>query len=64
MNDHGRRRLGILVGVGAAGLLLPGITLGAETVDAVLSLLLAALITRATVLLLSQLTSTVEIAED
>ncbi|MFE2556848.1 hypothetical protein ACFXGT_12565 [Streptomyces sp. NPDC059352] len=44
MNDHGRRRLGILVGVGAAGLLLPGITLGAETVDAVLSLLVAALV--------------------
>ncbi|MEU3690074.1 hypothetical protein [Streptomyces narbonensis] len=127
MNDQVRRRLGIFIGVGLAGGLLPGITLGAETVDAALSLLvaavvltvltqlvhvgpsgrvplpvlgalgavgfvqdaliwwllswlgpklsdlrieglatilLAALITRATVLLLSQLTSTVEIAED
>ncbi|WP_329623193.1 phage holin family protein [Streptomyces sp. NBC_01255] len=44
MNDHGRRRLGILVGVGLAGGLLPGITLGAETVDAVLSLLVAAVV--------------------
>ncbi|MEU7512353.1 phage holin family protein [Streptomyces sp. NPDC042898] len=44
MNDHGRRRLGILVGVGLAGGLLPGITLGPETVDATLSLLVAAVV--------------------
>ncbi|MFI9745463.1 hypothetical protein [Streptomyces sp. NPDC052494] len=44
MNDHGRRRLGILVGVGLAGGSLPGITLGPETVDATLSLLVAAVV--------------------
>ncbi len=39
----GRRRLGALVGVGLAGGLLPGITLGEESVDAVLSLMVAGL---------------------
>ncbi|MFI1656101.1 hypothetical protein ACH4ZU_14485 [Streptomyces sp. NPDC020472] len=44
MNDQGRRRLGVLIGVGLACGLLPGITLGgAETVDAVLAVLMAAL---------------------
>ncbi|MFI8768485.1 hypothetical protein ACIGN6_26770 [Streptomyces sp. NPDC053792] len=43
MNDQGRRRLGVLVGVGLACGLLPGITLGGtETVDKVLSVLMAA----------------------
>lgn len=44
MNDQGRRRLGTVVGAGLAGGLLPGITLGAETVDAVFSVLVAAVV--------------------
>ncbi|MFD3535646.1 hypothetical protein [Streptomyces sp. NPDC058664] len=44
MSDQGRRKLGVLVGVGAAGALLPGITLGTETVDAALSVLMATLV--------------------
>ncbi|MFJ3096083.1 hypothetical protein [Streptomyces hydrogenans] len=44
MNDHGRRRLGILVGVGLAGGLLPGITFDGEDVDALLGLMMAALV--------------------
>ncbi|MFE5796666.1 hypothetical protein ACFQ8C_29380 [Streptomyces sp. NPDC056503] len=44
MNEQGRRRLGILVGVGLAGGLLPGITMGAEPVDALLSLMVTTLV--------------------
>ncbi|SED27611.1 phage holin family protein [Streptomyces sp. TLI_105] len=45
MNDQGRRRLGVLIGVGLACGLLPGIALGGtETVDAVLAVLMAALV--------------------
>ncbi|MFB7517976.1 hypothetical protein [Streptomyces sp. NPDC056144] len=44
MSDQGRRKLGVLAGVGLAGGLLPGITLGAETADAVLSLMTAVLV--------------------
>ncbi|WP_078954088.1 phage holin family protein [Streptomyces globisporus] len=45
MNDQGRRRLGVLVGVGLACGLLPGITLGGtETLDAVLAVLMAAVV--------------------
>ncbi|MER5311255.1 phage holin family protein [Streptomyces sp. NPDC002773] len=43
MSDQGIRKLGVLVGVGAAGALLPGITLGTET-GVVLSVLMAALV--------------------
>ncbi|MFJ8658640.1 hypothetical protein [Streptomyces sp. NPDC093795] len=43
MSDQGRRKLGVLVGVGAAGVLLPGITLGTET-GVVLSVLMATLV--------------------
>ncbi|GAA2511762.1 hypothetical protein GCM10010406_54950 [Streptomyces thermolineatus] len=52
MTDIGRRRkLGALAGVCIAGALLPGITLGAENVDVLLSLMVAALV----VMLLTQL---------
>ncbi|MEU7294255.1 hypothetical protein AB0A76_13765 [Streptomyces exfoliatus] len=44
MTEQGRRRLGVLVGVGLAGGLLPGITLGTETVEAALSVLAATLV--------------------
>ncbi|MFF0479669.1 hypothetical protein [Streptomyces sp. NPDC004435] len=44
MNDHFRRRLGTLIGVFAAGWLLPGITFDGETVDAVLALLITTLV--------------------
>lgn len=44
MSDQVRRRLGIFAGVGLAGGLLPGITLGAETVDAAFSLVVAAVV--------------------
>ncbi|MFE7596405.1 hypothetical protein [Streptomyces sp. NPDC057494] len=45
MNDHGRRRLGVILGVGLACGLLPGITLtGTETMDIVLSVLMASLV--------------------
>ncbi|MFF1506262.1 hypothetical protein [Streptomyces sp. NPDC058326] len=44
MSDQGRRKLGVLVGVGAAGALLPGITLGAETTMVILSVLVATLV--------------------
>ncbi|MEU3075086.1 hypothetical protein [Streptomyces laurentii] len=42
MSDQGRRKLGILVGVGIAAGTLPGITLGTETADALLSFVVAA----------------------
>ncbi|MFH8575939.1 hypothetical protein [Streptomyces zaomyceticus] len=45
MSDQGRRRLGVLVGVALAGGLLPGVTLGAETPDVILSVLAATLVT-------------------
>ncbi|KOG13121.1 MULTISPECIES: phage holin family protein [Streptomyces] len=45
MDDQGRRKLGIIAGVGLAGGLLPGITLGTETVDVILSVLAATLVT-------------------
>ncbi|MFE6098362.1 hypothetical protein ACFVQ4_00125 [Streptomyces laurentii] len=41
MSDQGRRKLGILVGVGIAAGTLPGITLGTETADALLSFVVA-----------------------
>ncbi|MFG3038373.1 hypothetical protein ACGFYZ_15835 [Streptomyces sp. NPDC048330] len=44
MSDQGVRKLGVIVGVALAGGLLPGITLGTETVDAVLSVLVATLV--------------------
>ncbi|MGA5065017.1 hypothetical protein ACPB9E_14785 [Streptomyces exfoliatus] len=44
MTEQGRRKLGALVGVGLAGGLLPGITLGTETVEAALSVLAATLV--------------------
>ncbi|MFE0653601.1 hypothetical protein ACFVZH_34075 [Streptomyces sp. NPDC059534] len=44
MSDQGVRKLGVLVGVALAGGLLPGITLGAETVDAALAVLLATVV--------------------
>ncbi|MGW8765541.1 hypothetical protein ACWGN5_23870 [Streptomyces sp. NPDC055815] len=45
MNDQGRRRLGILIGVGLACGLLPGITLGGtDTLDIVLSVLMASVV--------------------
>ncbi|MEU0401231.1 hypothetical protein ABZ318_13465 [Streptomyces sp. NPDC006197] len=45
MNDQGRRKLGVLVGVGLACGLLPGITLGGtETMDTVLAVLMAAVV--------------------
>ncbi|MEU2115040.1 hypothetical protein ABZ567_05160 [Streptomyces sp. NPDC016459] len=44
MSDQGTRKVAVLVGVGLAGVLLPGITLGTETVDAVLSVLIATLV--------------------
>ncbi|MFB6839997.1 hypothetical protein [Streptomyces sp. NPDC056361] len=44
MDDQGRRKLGILAGVGLAGALLPGITLGPETVDVALSVLAATIV--------------------
>ncbi|MFF9339471.1 MULTISPECIES: hypothetical protein [unclassified Streptomyces] len=44
MNDHGRRRLGTLVGVGLAGGLLPGITFDGEGVDVLLGLMVTALV--------------------
>ncbi|WP_426364100.1 hypothetical protein [Streptomyces sp. E-08] len=45
MSDHGRRRLGVILGVGLACGLLPGITLtGTETVDIVLSVLMASVV--------------------
>ncbi|MFB6632671.1 hypothetical protein ACFCWY_22520 [Streptomyces sp. NPDC056362] len=45
MNDHGRRRLGVILGVGLACGLLPGITLsGTETLDIGLSVLMASLV--------------------
>ncbi|WP_017237049.1 hypothetical protein [Streptomyces sp. SS] len=44
MGDQGRRKLGIIAGVGLAGGLLPGITLGTETVDVALSVLAATLV--------------------
>ncbi|MFF2778295.1 hypothetical protein ACFVU3_25670 [Streptomyces sp. NPDC058052] len=44
MDDRVRRRVGVLVGVGLAGGLLPGITLGAETVDALLSVLITTMV--------------------
>ncbi|WP_225801546.1 phage holin family protein [Streptomyces sp. NK15101] len=45
MNDQGRRRLGVLIGVGLACGLLPGITLGGtETIDTVLGVLVTALV--------------------
>ncbi|MEU6626348.1 hypothetical protein ABZ926_37060 [Streptomyces litmocidini] len=45
MNDQGRRRLGVLIGVGLACGLLPGITLGGtETMDKVLAVLMAAVV--------------------
>ncbi|WP_411110250.1 hypothetical protein [Streptomyces sp. c-19] len=44
MTEQGRRKLGVLVGVGLAGGLLPGIALGTETVEAALSVLAATLV--------------------
>ncbi|MFF3607246.1 hypothetical protein [Streptomyces sp. NPDC002463] len=45
MNDQGRRRVGILIGVGLACGLLPGITLaGTETLDKVLAVLMAVIV--------------------
>ncbi|MFD0074614.1 hypothetical protein ACFVIY_19505 [Streptomyces sp. NPDC127166] len=45
MNDQGRRRVGILIGVGLACGLLPGIALaGTETLDKVLSVLMAVIV--------------------
>ncbi|MER5207697.1 hypothetical protein [Streptomyces sp. NPDC002825] len=45
MNAQGGRRLGVLIGVGLACGLLPGITLrGSETVDIALSVLMAAVV--------------------
>ncbi|MER7539119.1 hypothetical protein ABTX77_30690 [Streptomyces sp. NPDC097704] len=45
MNDQGRRRVGILVGVGLACGLLPGITLaGTETLDKALAVLMAVIV--------------------
>ncbi|MER5962478.1 hypothetical protein [Streptomyces sp. NPDC002057] len=44
MSDQGRRKPAVLVGVALAGALLPGITLGAETVDVVLSVLVATVV--------------------
>ncbi|MEV6245381.1 hypothetical protein AB0M38_04135 [Streptomyces sp. NPDC051742] len=44
MTEQGRRKLGVLTGVGLAGGLLPGITLGTEPVDAALSVLAATLV--------------------
>ncbi|MFJ7955416.1 hypothetical protein ACIQ62_03890 [Streptomyces sp. NPDC096319] len=45
MNEQGRRRLGVLIGVGLACGLLPGITLGGtETADIVFSVLMAAVV--------------------
>ncbi|MET9538577.1 hypothetical protein ABZY16_13835 [Streptomyces sp. NPDC006553] len=44
MSDQGRRKPGVLVGVSLAGSLLPGITLGAETPDVILSVLAATLV--------------------
>ncbi|MFE5910356.1 hypothetical protein ACFQ6B_14915 [Streptomyces wedmorensis] len=44
MDDQGRRKLGIIAGVGLAGGLLPGITLGPETVDVALSVLIATIV--------------------
>ncbi|MFD6344893.1 hypothetical protein ACFWF9_09220 [Streptomyces roseolus] len=44
MDERVRRRVGILVGVGLAGGLLPGVTMGAETVDVLLSWMVATLV--------------------
>ncbi|MEU6882649.1 hypothetical protein [Streptomyces sp. NPDC046712] len=45
MTDTGtRRRLGALVGVGISGAALPGVTLGAETADVILSVLIAGIV--------------------
>ncbi|MFB7448609.1 hypothetical protein [Streptomyces sp. NPDC056194] len=45
MNDQGRRRVGILIGVGLACGLLPGIALaGTETLDKVLAVLMAVIV--------------------
>ncbi|MFD7959560.1 hypothetical protein ACFV5J_01990 [Streptomyces zaomyceticus] len=45
MSDQGRRKLGVLVGVALAGGLLPGVTLGAEPPDVIISVLAATLVT-------------------
>ncbi|MFD6358911.1 hypothetical protein ACFWFX_03540 [Streptomyces roseolus] len=44
MDERVRRRVGILVGVGLAGGLLPGVAMGAETVDVLLSWMVATLV--------------------
>ncbi|MFE5481990.1 hypothetical protein [Streptomyces sp. NPDC056527] len=45
MTDTGtRRRLGALVGVGVSGAVLPGVTLGAEAADVVLSIVIAGVV--------------------
>ncbi|MFH8257173.1 hypothetical protein ACH4MA_20300 [Streptomyces roseolus] len=44
MDERVRRRAGILVGVGLAGGLLPGVAMGAETVDVLLSWMVATLV--------------------
>ncbi|WP_369144497.1 hypothetical protein [Streptomyces sp. R44] len=45
MNAQGGRRLGVIIGVGLACALLPGITTrGTETLDTVLSVLMAAVV--------------------
>ncbi|MET9723054.1 hypothetical protein [Streptomyces zaomyceticus] len=45
MSDQGRHKLGVLVGVALAGGLLPGVTLGAEPPDVIISVLAATLVT-------------------
>ncbi|WP_189945811.1 hypothetical protein [Streptomyces roseolus] len=44
MDDRVRRRVGTLVGVGLAGGLLPGVTMGAETVDVLLSVMITTMV--------------------
>ncbi|WP_345281861.1 phage holin family protein [Streptomyces gulbargensis] len=44
MSDQGRRKVGIVAGTALAGALLPGITLGPETADAVLAVLVASVV--------------------
>ncbi|MGW6567476.1 hypothetical protein [Streptomyces sp. NPDC054975] len=45
MTDTGkRRRLGAMIGAGLSGALLPGITLGADTADAILSVVIAGVV--------------------
>lgn len=45
MTDTGkRRRLGAVIGAALAGTLLPGITLGTDTADAILSILIAGVV--------------------